>query len=248
MDTIYLAAPPDSITEAAKAGCSLAYMSYRISSSGRLFRANMPSAAGGIMYIDDSGSVANNGYLANDIVRECFARRYSGVVLDLSMEFPNEIAVSIATACLKNKIKVFVPPHLSYCPDSIVLISTGISAGSLNAKLYSAIEQYGSERVAMEIDCHRADYTLPAKDGNGHELTESELNSMMGRYHSPSFFSKDLCTYYFTYRTANKAHLVLYDNAVSIRRKLALGTTLGISTAFLFYPHVKHVIARILEK
>ncbi len=243
---VYLALPPEYISEAESLNSPIAYMTYRICPSGHLLRAGSP-VNGSIMYIDDSGTVSESNTIADEIVRECIARHFSGVVLDLSPGFPKNIAQAIVSACVKNNLQIYVPPHLAHCQGSIVLISTGISAGSLNAKLVSALRQYGAKRVALAIDYLRTDYTLPAKEGNGQELTNTQLNALITKYRSPSFFSKELCTYYFTYRTVNKAHLVLYDNAISIKRKLSIGKSLGIDIAFMFYPHVKNILSNILD-
>ncbi len=249
MKSICLAAPKNHITEASSTGCPIACMTYRISGSGRLLRTEMPQgAAGGLMYIDDCGEfTAPDRMLPGDVIRECAARRFSGVVLDLSPEMPNEIAEELSSVCRKNRLTVFVPQHLAMCQGAVVMIPTGITTGSLSRRLRSAADRYGANRVAMAVDFLRGDYALPAKTGNGTELTADELSSLKARYRSASFFSKDLCAYYFTYRTGNRTHLVLYDNAVSVRRKLSLGESLGIETAFLYYPHVKDFLDRILE-
>ena len=246
---VYLALPPESINEIPNLNCGHAYMTYRISNTGRLLRANTSTfPKGGIMYIDDSGAITGSGFLPGEIVRECMANGFSGVVLDLSPKFPQEAAISIAAVCHKHKLTVYVPPHFAACPNSVILVSTGISVGSLNSKLNSFIKQYGLNRVALMLDFVRCDYTLPAREENGQELTDTQLNALINKYRSPSFFSKELCTYYFTYRAANKAHLVLYDNAVSMKRKIILGESLGIKTSFMFYPHVKNTIESILAK
>lgn len=243
---VYLVLPPEYINEATKLNYDLAYMTYRICPSGHLLRADIPPK-GGIMYLDDSGTVSESSYIADEILHECSSRHFSGVVLDLSPDFPKSMAQTIAKVCIKNSLQVYVPPYLSFCQNSIVLISTGISSGSLNTRLVSAIRQYGSKRVALAIDYLRTDFTLPAKNANGQELSDTQLKDLMNKYRSPSFYSKELCTYYFTYRTQNKSHLVLYDNAVSIKRKLTLGKSLGIDTAFMFYPHVKDILSGILD-
>ncbi|MBE6948910.1 MAG: hypothetical protein E7456_03585 [Ruminococcaceae bacterium] len=246
---VYLALPPESIKDAPKQSFGHAYMTYRISNTGRLLRANTTAEyKGGLMYIDDNGAITGSGFLPGEIVRECMAHGFSGVVLDLSPGFPQDAALSISAVCVKHKLSVYVPPHFAHCPNSIVMLSTGISVGSLNGKLTSGIRQYGPDRVAVMLDYVRRDYTLPAKEENVQELTDSQLNALITKYRSPSFFSKELCTYYFTYRTANKAHLVLYDNAVSMKRKSALSESLGIKHTFMFYPHVKDILDRIFAK
>lgn len=245
---IYLAVPPENVAEAAELKYGIAYMTYRISGDGHLLRANtIALRKNSIMYLDDNGTVTGSSQLPSEIVRECTANSFTGVVLDLSSDFPRETAISIATACSRHSIKVFVPYQFAYCSDSIVLLSTDISVGSLNTRLTTAIRQYGLNRVALMTDFVRCDYTLPAKEENGQTLSNSQLNALITQYHSPSFYSKDLYTYYFTYRSANKAHLVLYDNAASLRHKLKLGKALGIKTAFMFYPHVKGIINDVLE-
>jgi spore germination protein YaaH len=67
----------------------------------------------------------------------------------------------------------------------------------------------------------------------------------MERYGPKPFFSKELCTYYFTYRHNDEAHFVMYDNAASISAKLSLGKKLGIEEAFLLYPEIEDVLPHI---
>lgn len=242
MEKIYLVLPPD--TAGDTFGLPAAHMAYRIADNGRLYRANGASETGGLMYIDDDGGFRSNPQLGADIVRECAAKRFTGVVFDLTVGA--DIA-SAAALCREKGLTVFVPPCLSHIAGSVVMISTFVTSGSLSATMTDAVNEYGRERTAMMIDLRRADCPVPAGEDDMRELTADELTAMMNRHRSPSFWSDELCANYFTYRAGRSHHIVLYDNSVSVRRILRLADRLGIGTAFLYYPHVKGILSEIIN-
>ena len=90
------------------------------------------------------------------------------------------------------------------------------------------------------------DFTLPARSGTGVSLSKQEFNNLYRKYRRASFFSKELCTYYFNYRQGNSAHFVLYDNSRSIKSKLGVASKFGISSALFYYPEVSDILNDIL--
>ena len=85
-----------------------------------------------------------------------------------------------------------------------------------------AAAQYGAGRVALAVERVAADFFLPAPSGQGHPLSQEELKALMDEREPAVFFSNELCAHYFTYMNRqNGAHFVLFDDAASIRKKLA---------------------------
>jgi spore germination protein YaaH len=121
-----------------------------------------------------------------------------------------------------------------------------LSGGTLSGHISDAIAKYGNSRVALEIERVRMDFSLPATQGTGKELTAEDVQSLIEQYNPQSFLSKDLCAYYFTYHDKKGTHFVLYDNGASIKRKLSVAAKMNIEDAFIFYPHVTDIIDKIV--
>ena len=79
--------------------------------------------------------------------------------------------------------------------------------------------------------------------GEGRPLTQEQLHALArGR---SIFFSEPLCARYFTCSAGGAPHFVLFDDADTIRCKLAVATELGIGTALLDYGQTADVLAQI---
>ena len=65
---------------------------------------------------------------------------------------------------------------------------------------------------------------------------------------SPSvFFSNELCARYYTYMSReNGAHFVLFDDAMSIRKKLQVARSLGIRRAVAALPEIDDLLPALL--
>ena len=78
-------------------------------------------------------------------------------------------------------------------------------------------------------------------------LTREELKQRMEERSPSVFFSNELCAHYFTYMSKqNGAHFVLFDDAGSIRKKLQIARSVGVSHALLAYPQVDDLLTDIL--
>ena len=251
--TVILASPPEDIGEASKTGLAIAVMAYRIGRGFHLYRTDLPLKPGGdYMVIDDMG-FSDNGQvraLATEIVRECILRAYRGVVLNVRESLSKvmlPLAGALADMAEANSLTLWLPPHLASKNNARILIGTALSGGTLVRHFADAGDTFGTHRLALDIECIRADFTLPSPTGAGINLSEDELSSIIEKYRPTTFFSKDLCTSYFNYRSGEKTHFVLYDSALSIRNKLEIAAKAGIKGAFLYYPEVREILSDIIE-
>jgi hypothetical protein len=243
---IYIAAPLGS-APALPPHLQPARIIYRVRGA-RLYRARGAKAArGGVAVVNTSeytGGVPS-AYLVSELAGEVENAGYDGVVLDtggarygappLQIALANELADAIAPRA------VYVPETLgAQVPNATVLVQTALSGGSLERPLSGALARYG-ERVALECDRVRMDFALPSPSGFGTELDAARFNALVDG--KRAYYSNSLCCNYFSYLDESSApHIVLFDDAQTIKRKLALAETLGIGRAFLFYPHISDIL------
>lgn len=251
---IIIAAPPESIESAAVTGLSVAHMIYRIGRGYHLYRSNNADfVKGGIMVVDTDGYIGGGpvSELVLEIIGECQKNDFSGIVLDTggaSTMTLVSLVGRLSSNALKYGLKLFVPENLSSAGgNTVVLLPSALSGGTLSGHIGDALAKYGAGRVALEIERIRMDFSLPAVTGAGRELTGEELQALIDRHRPQTFLSKDLCANYFTYHDKRGIRFVLYDNSASIRRKLSVASKMGIENSFLFYPHVADIIDEIIS-
>ncbi|MCL2827767.1 MAG: hypothetical protein FWD99_03430 [Oscillospiraceae bacterium] len=253
--TLILAAPPEYLQTAQRQSQNLAHMAYRIGPDFRLFRANLPlSLRGGFMVLDDGDGTLNGtgtpDVLANQVIRECIHRGFDGVILAFRRTSP---ALHATAAILSGKLRrhggqLYLPE--SYAADSDwanVLIPTAISGGSLTARLQEVCGYYGKERICLDIERVAMDFCLPSEQGTGRRLSSQELYALVREKDPQSYFSQDLCAYYFTYQDGISSHFVLYDDAGSIRKKIFLARKMGIHHTMVLYPEVEDILSNIIS-
>jgi len=250
---LILSAPPEQLAETLWHGCPIAHAAYQIGADFHLFRANIPLALrGGFMMLGDGGEAVTSGspdVLANEVMKECIHRGFSGVVLAFSRTSPSlhAFAATLSGRLRRSGGELYLPE--SYAADSDwarVLIPTAISGGSLTGRLQEAVRVYGTERICLDIERVRRDFCLPASEGTGDKLSAADLTALIEARTPESYFSQDLCAYYFTYQDEHGSHFVLYDNAGSIRKKRFLAAKLGIDAALLLYPEVSDILPEAL--
>lgn len=251
---LILAAAPTEVMAARAYGLTLAHMAYRVGGGPHLFRANLPvSARGGLLLVSDSGfdGRGSPGPFCQEVLRECSARGYTGVICDFDRHFPvlGRAVAELSPLLQRQGWPLYVPESYGrYSETARVLIPTALSGGTLRGRLEEAVAQYGAGRVALAVERVAADFFLPAPDGQGQPLTQEELHALMEEREPAVFFSGELCAHYFTYMNRqNGAHFVLFDDAASIRKKLYLARSLDISDAVLPYPAVADILGDILD-
>ena len=223
---LILAAPPEDVTAAQAHGLTLAHMAYRVGGGPHLFRSSQPNPPrGGLMYIDDGGFDGRGtpDAFCQEVVRECAARGFGGVICAFDRKLPLLSAV----------VEQLGP----------MLVRQGRS--------FYVSEPYGrctaTGRVALAVERTAADFFLPSPDGQGRPLTREELKARLEERSPSVFFSDELCARYFTYMNRQSgAHFVLFDDAGSIRKKLRLAEVLGIDRALLCWPEVSDLMGDIL--
>ena len=250
---LILAAPPEDVTAAQAHGLTLAHMAYRVGGGPHLFRSNQPiPARGGLMYIDDGGFDGRGtpDAFCQEVVRECAARGFGGVVCAFDRKLPllSAVVEQLGPMLVRQGRSFYVSEPYGRCTATgRVLIPTALSGGSLRQRLGEAAERYGAGRVALAVERTAADFFLPSPDGQGRPLTREELKARLEERSPSVFFSDELCARYFTYMNRqNGAHFVLFDDAGSIRKKLRLAEALGIDRALLCYPEVSDLMRDIL--
>lgn len=243
---LILAAKPGEINAAGSWRRPLAHLAYRVGGGPHLFRANGPATPQrGLMVVDDtgfSGGGEPEGF-CNEVLRECAARRFSGVVCRF-LERPAPTLVQavgkLGELCRGRGLEFYVTEgYAGATGEGKVLISTALSGGSLRGRLEEAGERYGFSRLALWVERRAEDFPLPSPGGAGSPLTGEELERRREEHGAEVFFSGELCAHYFTYMAGERGHFVLFDDMGSIRRKLRLGEELGIRTGFLTYEEVE---------
>ena len=250
---LILAAPPEDVTAAQAHGLTLAHMAYRVGGGPHLFRSSQPNPPrGGLMYIDDGGFDGRGtpDAFCQEVVRECAARGFGGVICAFDRKLPllSAVVEQLGPMLARQGRSFYVSEPYGRCTATgRVLIPTALSGGSLRQRLGEAAERYGAGRVALAVERTAADFFLPSPDGQGRPLTREELKARLEERSPSVFFSDELCARYFTYMNRQSgAHFVLFDDAGSIRKKLRLAEALGIDRALLCYPEVSDLMGDIL--
>ena len=251
---LILTAPPSDARAALAYGLPVAHMAYRVGGGPHLFRASMPvSVRGGLMVMDNTGFDGRGEPPAfcQEVLRECSARGFDGVICDFEgrpLQLLAAIVRNLGDLLHKRGWPLYVTEaYASYSDKARVMISSALSGGSLQQRLSEAAEQFGPGRVALAVERVAEDFYLPSPTGQGMPLTREELKQRMDERAPSVFFSNELCAHYFTYMSKqNGAHFVLYDDALSIRKKLHIARTLDISDAILAYPQVDDLLPELL--
>lgn len=241
MENIVLAVRGEESAAGRAWGRPLAHTVYRMGDGPHLFRAKSPVVPrGGLMVIDDNGFRQGEEAepFCNEVLRECAARRFSGVVCRFEGKPRQEVSRTLhrlGELCGRRGLSCYLPEAYGALGVGRVLISTAISGGTLRGRLEDAKARWGGERIALWVERVAEDFILPSPRGAGAPLTQAELRRLREEQGADSYFSAELCARYFTYMAGDVGHFVLFDDGVSIARKLAVGEELGITTAFLPY-------------
>ena len=137
--------------------------------------------------------------------------------------------------------QLYVPEAFAV-PGACVLIGTAVSGGSLRALLQRSAQRYEKGHLALDVQRVCMDFPLPCPSGEGRALRREDFAALRRRHANPVFFSPALCARYFTYHTGGETHLVLFDDAQTLRQKLQLGREAGVRIAFFMYPEVADLL------
>jgi len=237
-EPMILIVPPERLRGVQGLSATVAHQAYRIGRGPHLFRAGPPvPVRGGLMAVDDQGFDGRGeaGILCDEMVRECAARGFQGVICDFedgTKPLLERMVRELGERFGRRKWKVYVPEGYAHCSEyPRVLVSSALSGGSLQSRLEEAVERYGRGRVVLALERVAEDFFLPSPNGSGVPLTRQELQEQLEQRQPSVFFSHELCARYFTYMSRETgAHFVLFDDGDTIRKKLQVARGLGISS------------------
>ena len=214
------------LTEPAQLRAAMAYTSYiahaasTLTVQGRLeTRGLPPTLRGGLLAVEDAGGA---GADAEETAR--------AGALERALE-------TAGRRLLVSEV------YASDVERAAVVVGTALSGGDLRGRLEACTGRWGAERLAVRVERTRMNFPIPCPTGEGRPLTQEQLHALArGR---SIFFSEPLCARYFTCSAGGAPHFVLFDDADTIRCKLAVAAELGIGTALLDYGQTADVLAQI---
>ncbi len=247
---ILLACPPSARDKAMRYSSSPAYIGYELTAHGRLVRRGIPqNLRMGYMVLCSAPACSGDPSLAaQEVLREINTRHYSGLIADFEDEQNAFLTRTLFNVRKSSATEIYAPEsYAEKVPNSTTLASSFVMGGSLE-NLLENISQRVSGKLALQIVRQSEDYELPYTIGAYRHLEWKEREDLMIATRSQSFYSNQLCTYYFTYLDGeHKAHFVLYDTAASLKRKIGIADKLGIQSVLLTLPEVEELLPEILE-
>ncbi len=247
---LYLAVTPDKLDAALKCTDRIAHVAYRIGGDGHLERRALPGGVrGGIMVLGDGdcGKITDGDALCREVWRECTNRGFGSVMADFVQPCMQDKADFLRKLCdtlLRGGRELYIPENYGCEVErAAVLICTAISGGMLCQRLEEAKERFG-DRIALDLQRLRMDFSLPCPRGEGRPLDCEALQALLSE--EPAvFFSEDLCAKYFVHPCGCELRFVLFDDAHTLRKKLQLARHMGIGTAFLMYPEAEDLLPEL---
>ncbi len=251
-----LLTPPDKLAQAKAFKLPIAHMAYRFSREGALIKAPLSDTQKNDLLFLDGDSWNENSEIPSiiqQLIKECKTQHYRGAILDFSKS-PTQRTVSLIkqldTMMHKQNLRLYLPEcYHSYSKSANIIISSAISGGSLQQRLTSAKQTYGSNRITLSIERCAEAFSLPTLKGKSTSLSRLELQKRIQTTSPSIFYSNELCANYFTYLNQyGSAHFILYDDAKSIHRKFSLAKNLNITECFMLYPQVDDILIDILNE
>lgn len=218
-------------------------MAYTLEPNGALTRVPSPPRGGLMGLRDRGGALRTAAPLCRAIVSECRKNGYRGVLADLDPTAQDRLPflTQLSRALIAQGRVLYCPMQLP-AEGARLLVGTAVSGGSLRALLESAVNRFGAERLALDLERVRMDFPLPCPTGCGVPLKAEEFDVLRRKAPDAVFYSRELMANYFTYSSAEGTRFVLFDDAQTLRKKCALAASLGIEEAFVMYPEVADLL------
>ena len=220
-------------------------LAYGLDRDGALVRRNTPNGRGGLLGLCGAfpPTLADPDALLRTLDAECAARGFGGVLADPAGTPTGEqraLLCTLAQRLRRGGRRLYVPQDCAV-EGAHVLVGSAVSGGTLRALLCEAIGRYGAGCTALAAEQLCMDFALPCPTGVGAPLTAPAFDALRRAHGAKTHFSAELCARYFTYCEGQTLHLVLFDDADTLRRKLSLARSLGVGDAFLCYPELNGV-------
>ena len=215
---------------------------YRIGETGSLQRAQLQlPARGGLMGLYEAPGLGlcQPEKLARDIQTECTRRGFGGVVVDFSPSVEQLSRLeSLCTALQRLQVRVYLPRELAHLGgrEAMVVVPAAVSGGLFSELVEALCQQYGPQRLCLDLVRCCRDFPMPTYEPDGRSMTVRELTELQQKTGAQSFFSRELCCKYFTYRQEDGSmHFVLFDDVDTAHAKLEWIRRAGVSQVFLLY-------------
>lgn len=226
---LILAVNPDQARSVPTKDCTPAHVAYRLESGPTLNRLrHAQPGPGGLLYLgEDRLTGSSYGYFLQQVLRECAARHFQGVIADLPEEGQGLVA-ALDEALPKNALTLYVPERFRpQVKKARLMVTTSLSGGSLRRHLLEKGERYGTSRLVAVLE--RKAFTL-APDGTGRSvpMTRGELEELRQQRKPQLHFSPEVCMRYFTYADQGQLRFVLYDDRETLEAKRRLCGEVGI--------------------
>ena len=249
----FITVTPQQLREVRGLPITPAHLAYRMGKGPHLFRTGGdPAPTGGLMVLDcrDFDGLGRPGPFCQEVVRECAARNFSGVVCDFEAgRLPplEETVAQLGNECARRGWNLLVPEHYVSCSSHAqVMISSALSGGSLELRLEEAQQRFGRERVVLALQRTAEDFFLPSPTGSGLPLTREQLRQLMEERSPSVFFSRELCARYFTYMSRDSgAHFVLFDDPQTLAQKVEVARRVGVSTVLGAWSDLRDAVSAL---
>ena len=252
-EPLILIVPPERLKQVQGLSILVAHQAYRVGRGPHLFRSGAPvTVRGGLMAVDDQGFDGRGeaSILCDEMVRECAARNFQGVVCRFSGKkkpLLERVVGELGERFSRRNWRLYVPETYGNCSSyARVMVSSALSGGSLQNRLEEAEGRFGAQRVVLAVERVAEDFFLPSPNGSGVPLTRRELQEQLEQRKPSVFFSHELCARYFTYMSRESgAHFVLFDDGDTIRKKLQTARGIGITGAVMALEDVDDVLDKL---
>lgn len=220
----------------------IANAAYRVQ-RGALCALPMPhDLRGGAMLITEADGPCTVT-VVQAVVQECARRRYGAVIVP----FPSPaLTEALAKPLHRSGIALWVHERCAHtAPGALVLVCTALSGGDIERRLRECCRAFGADRLVLDVQRLRMDFSLPCPTGEGEPLTSEQLARL--RSGRQVFYSRELGARYFTYRRDGRTRFVLLDDGETLRRKASLGESLGIRRGLLTLPECGDVLRDVIQ-
>lgn len=231
---LLLTAPPDQCRAALRFGLPVAHVAYRMGGGPHLFRASIPvSVRGGLMVIDNTGFDGRGeaGPFCQEVLRECMARGYDGILCDFEGHPLQVLAQAVRTLGELTKKRGWplyvTEAYAPFSDSAIALIPSALSGGSLQQRLQEAVERFGAARVAWRWSGWRRTSFSPPPPARGCPHPGGAAPAAGGTGSVGVLLQRAVRPLLHLHVPAERAHFVLFDDAGSIRQEAPGGPQSG---------------------